>query len=110
VDVALEAELIRAVYANLGVLGDPEAVGPPDRDREHDRNQRDRYRRQTGLNLLRHPGAVLPGHPRDGDPAYDPAELLSLLDENDIYSIARWLSSRIPSSRKAGRIWRFATK
>ena len=89
VDVALEPELIRAIYANLGVLGDPERLGELiEIANTTEINaivvdvKQDTIYYDTSVSFFRDvPGMVTP--------AYDPAELLALLDENDIYSIAR---------------------
>ena len=96
VDVALEAELIRAIYANLGVLGDPERLGRLiEIANTTEINaividvKQDSIYYDTQVPFFRDiPGMVTP--------AYDPAELLALLDENDIYSIARMVVFKDP--------------
>jgi len=95
-DVALEPELIRAIYANLGVLGDPERLGRLiEIANTTEINaividvKQDTIYYDTSVQFFRDvPGMVTP--------AYDPAELLALLDENDIYSIARMVVFKDP--------------
>ena len=96
VDVALEPELIRAVYANLGVLGDPERLGRLiEIANTTEINaividvKQDTIYYDTAVPFFRDvPGMVTP--------VYDPAELLALLKANNIYSIARMVVFKDP--------------
>ncbi|MBA3416338.1 MAG: carboxypeptidase regulatory-like domain-containing protein, partial [Chloroflexia bacterium] len=96
VDVSLEPERIRAIFANIGVLGDPERLGRLiEIANTTEINaividvKQDYIYYDTAVPFFRDiPGMVTP--------VFDPAELLALLDENDIYSIARTVVFKDP--------------
>lgn len=95
-DVALEPEMIRAIYANLGVLGDPERIGRLiEIANTTEINaividvKQDTIYYDTGVQFFRDvPGMVTP--------ALDLPEILALLDQNNIYSIARMVVFKDP--------------
>ena len=107
----LDAEMIKAVYANLGVLSDPERW-----------NRLLEIARTTEINAIVvdvkqdtiYYDTQVPFY-RDIDgmitPLFDPEELLAELDARGIYSIARMVVFKDPVVAE-GRplIWRSATK